>query len=376
MTTFAQPFSLTAALVNATGFSIKNGQVIDPRGNVHVAKGVNVYGWDNTMMSVCSNNASGGKIVGWPLTTLFPGVNHVRVQAGPTSNNGTAGAVYQAPSLFQTFVTQLTGYTLSGSTWAPTPGATQNIVVEIEDHDNNLLQAPYTGAALTTQTNAYATWAAYYATNPYVWFGTQNEMNTGDLTYSTSAFAAMSASHLAIYNAVRGQSNAVLQIMAGAGGSNPGTVGAGAGYVASDYLGMTNIVWELHCYMTGNTPDPWGGTYYSGAQGYVAGGTSAPNTGAGGGWGIIGAQTLRSADGVVPVIVGEWGPGGDGGNPGTTEAAPLVTEIQSVQAQSVGATAWGYYPAGVDGGNWDLVNAGYTTTPSLTTWGGQVAAII
>jgi hypothetical protein len=231
---------------------------------------------------------------------------------------------------------------------------------------------------LATQVAGYAAWATYFLGNPYVWFGSQNEMNSSDGTYSQSAIGAMSASHVALYNAVRNTgNNTMFQIMAGVGGSNPGTVGAGAGYVAADYTPMTNIIWELHCYMTGNTPDSWtNGSYYTGAAGYVNGGTSAPATGASGGWGIIGAQTLLSADGVVPVVIGEWGPGGDSGNPGTTEAAPLVAAVKAAQTGGTGATAWGYYPAGVDNGNWDLVNQGYSNNPTLTVWGTQVAAIV
>lgn len=356
--------------VNTGNFTVNGGKIYDPNGVIHIAKGVNVYGWDTSMLNIVSINNSAQ-----PLTTLFPGINHVRVQAGPSNNVGTASAVYSDPSMFLPFVQQLTGYTLNGTTWTKT--SNQNIVVEIEDHDSNMMHGPYTGAALTVQTNWYAAMAKYYMGNPYVWFGSQNEMNSSDGTYSNAAIAAMSTSHVAIYNAIRNTgSKAMFQIMAGVGGSNVGTVGANAGYVVSNYATMYNIVWELHCYMTGNTNDPWNAGYYTNASGYVNGGLSAPASGCSGGWGVIGAQTIKSADGIVPVIIGEWGPGGDAGNPGTTEAAPLVATILAAQAQSVGATAWGYYPSGINGGNWNLVNDGYTNTPTLTTWGIQAASVI
>lgn len=359
----------TTAPGAATGaFSVSAGKVFDPNGNVHIAKGINVFGWDNTMMSVASanNNAQ-------PLTSLFPGLNHVRINSGPSGNNGTASAVYPPPSLFLTFVQQLTGYTLSGTTWTKT--SNQNIVVEIEDHDSNMLQNPFTGSILTAQANWYASLAAFYLGNPYVWFGTMNEM--GAASYSLTDIGLGTTNHVAIYNAIRGTgSKAMLQVMAGVGGSNLGTVGVGAGWNVSAYASMTNIVWELHCYMTGDQPDPYNGGYFSGAAGYVGGGTSMPLSGAAGGWGIIGAQTIQSKDGVVPVIIGEWGPGGDAGNPGTTEGAPMVAKVLAVQSQNHGATAWGYYPSGFDGGNWNCVNQGYSSNPTLTTWGTQVASVV
>ena len=350
-------------------FTVKNGRIIDPNGHVFTPRGVNVWSWsgENALPQAITNAAC------QPLTQRFPGINWVRVVSGPTSGNGTAGAVYPSPSMYLAQVQWATGYTRnSDGTWTNAGTNPSPIVLEFEDHDSNSMHPPYTGGALTTQTNWYAAMAAYYNGNPYVAFGTQNEMNSSDGTYSTTAIYAMTASHQAIYNAIRGTgSKALLQIMAGIGGSNPGTVGKGAGYNEAAYTTMYNIIWEIHCYYSAGDSGPGG--VYTTAAAYVNGGTSAPASGAGGGWGVAGAQTLKSADGVVPVIIGEWG--SDSGATGTTEAAALVAAVQAagVSSLGVGSTAWTWVDTGQNSQQWVVNNSG---NGSLTTWGGEVAALV
>ena len=341
----------------ASNFFVKNGKIYDPNGNLYIAAGINAVAGSLTQIS---NNAQAQ-----PLTTLFPGVNHVRIPVLP-SNPGTAQAGYPDPSSFLTFVEQLTGYNLSGTTW--TKVNNNAIVVGIEDHNqgaNSISLDEYTGEALTVQLNWYAAMAAYYAGNPYVWICGPNEIGTND--YSQAQIATASNWEGLVYNAIRGAgNNNMIQLMCGVGGSNIGTVGVGSGFTPSTYAGMTNIVWELHSYYSegdseGNPP------IYTTAMGYVQGGTSAPSSGAGGGWGIIGAQTIQSADGLVPVIIGEWG--SDSGNPNTNEAAPLAAAVTAVQAQGVGSTAWAWWEGG---GAWACVNG----NGQLSTWGQEVAAVV
>ena len=63
------------------------------------------------------------------------------------------------------------------------------IVVELEDHTNSNGSnagggqgSAFTGQQLTNEMNWYSSMASTYASNPYVWFGSDNElMRLGDL---------------------------------------------------------------------------------------------------------------------------------------------------------------------------------------------------
>lgn len=340
-----------AAATTTSDFTIKGGKIYDPNGNLYVAKGVNATGAFSL--------------------SLFPGCNHVRYPVYPT-NPGTSSAVYPAPSTFLSYAEQLTGYTLSGTTWTKT-GTGTPVVLEIEDHNQSDTTydalPPNTGAALAVQTTWYTAMASYFAGNPYVWLGGPNEIDSSDGTYSSSAIGAISTYELAIYNAIRaGSSTKMIQLMAGVGGSNIGTVGSGGGFIASDYAAMRNIVWEIHCYWSNGDSEGYGD--YTTAAGYVAGGTTSNWPGTTGGWGIAGAQSIQSADGIVPVIIGEWGP--SSGSTAGTDATQLTAEIIAVQAQGVGATAWCYADGGI-GTDWELTN---TAGTALTGWGSQVVTTL
>src|ERR1700758_1550507 len=73
--------------IRATNFSISNGNIIAPDGNVYIGLGINIA--DSEMSSVIPS-ASGG-----PITALFPGINMIRV----------ACYNYEPPSYYQEFVT-------------------------------------------------------------------------------------------------------------------------------------------------------------------------------------------------------------------------------------------------------------------------------
>src|ERR1700712_4226725 len=82
------------AMAAGTGrFYISGGQIIDPDGNVFIAKGINL----------------GDPSPATQLTKLFPGINFIRYADGG----------FPSPASLQAFVTQISA---------------QKIVVEIEDH--------------------------------------------------------------------------------------------------------------------------------------------------------------------------------------------------------------------------------------------------
>src|SRR6185437_2650711 len=117
-------------------FHIANGQIIDPDGHPYIAKGIDV---DADQLGIISTSSSGA-----PLTSLFHGINFVRVADGKESSAATFG----------TFIQQVTAH---------------GVVVEIEDHPWPLAH-PYTGSQLATETAWYASLAATFKNNPYVWF--------------------------------------------------------------------------------------------------------------------------------------------------------------------------------------------------------------
>jgi hypothetical protein len=301
-------------------FHVSGGKIYDPSGKLFIARGINI-GTDE-MSTVSTNSAA------QPLTTMFPGINFVRLPTG-----------FNSPSSYQTFINQMTA---------------NKIVVEIEYHPWPLITTN-TGSALTTETNWYASVAAMYKNNPYVWFGTMNEPQNG---YGADE-ANLTAGQLATYNAIRGAgNNSIILLEAGVGGGNPQTVGAGSGLTVSSYAKMANVVWDLHFY------------------GWVANGSTDQNTvnnallgSASGHSGITAAQTIPSADGTIPVINGEFGNSTDGQNVDANgnQVISAVTTYGIAHGTS-GYSAW----------HWDAHAPGdlLVVNGQLTAYGKQIAAAI
>ena len=294
-----------------TQFHISNGQIIDPNGDVFVARGFNIGPQDMTAV------AQSG-------LALFPGLNFIRL--------AIPGGTYPDASTFQSFVTQMTA---------------KGVVVEIEDHP---FPSPgvYSGAQLQQESNWYASLATAFKDNPYVWFGTMNEPNTG--SYGASE-AAISVQEQATYNAIRGTGSNAIIMNELYGGGNPGTVGAGFGMTPSTYANMTNIVWDFHSY-------GWDSNY-SIDQAAV---TAALMGSASGGYGIAAAQSIHSADGLVPVIMGEFGDS----TIGSSVDANGTQVVNAVLNSGFGYAAWTW---GGQGGADQLTQNG-----QLTAFGQEVAA--
>lgn len=295
-------------------FHVSGGQIIAPNGQTFLARGVNVY---DSQMSSVSTDASGA-----PLTTVLPGIDIVRLNVFQ----------YADPSAYQTFIDQLTS---------------QGIVVELEDHTNGAGDAGgsagtiYSGQQLTDELNWYAAVASAYASNPYVWFGTDNEPS------ENPSAAALSTWQQQTYDAIRGAGNGniVLVEMNCNAANDPSA--CGAGYTASVYSGMTNIVWDMHYYgwLVNYSTDP-NAIAQSIAQNAQA------------------SQAITSADGVVPVIIGEYGVSTDGQN-----TDPNGTQVvTAVESSGYGSMAWGWNP----GQNDDVTDG----SNNLTSYGQQVAQFI
>lgn len=299
-------------MANSTGiFHVENGQIIGPDGTPFIARGIGIIQGQEPSAST--------------LLADFPGINFVRL----------AIYDYSSPAALSAYVDSLTS---------------QGIVVEIEDHNNNSGNAGgsqgqiFTGQALTTELNWYSSIASAFKDNPYVWFGTNNEPSEIDSSGNTNP-AALSTWQEQTVQAVRnaGDNNPVLVEMNSWG---PGQTGVG--YTASAYAGLQNIVWDVHYYgwLTGMSTD----------QATVSSTLATI---------ISETQQLTSADGTVPVIIGEYGNSttGQSIDPNGTQVVAAV--LQSGYGSA--AWAWGYNPNGdglSDGGN------------GLSAYGQQVAAWI
>lgn len=305
-------------------FSVSGGKIIGPNGQPWFGRGVNTgYGLNadqSTMNTLCPTSAC------TPLVSTFPGINFIRF---------TMFQTYPDPNIYANWVA-----------WTKALG----IVTVFENHQNNNLV--YTGSQLTTESNWYAAMAARYKDEPYVMYESINEPGNND-----------SPQQVATQNAIRGAgSNQIVIHQAGVGGGNPGTVGAGCsnGLNASSYSSMTNIVWDLHSYnWTSNmsTDQP---TVDAALLGSVAGCK-----------GILGAQSIRSADGLVPVIIGEFGNSTNGAD---IDAGGVQTVAAVLKSQDIsGYQAWAWAPGGSGDVMLNSINGGQN---NLTAYGKQVADAI
>ena len=293
-------------------FVVKNGKIYDPQGKEFSARGLNV----------------GDTSIAQPVMNLFPGINFIRFAIGE----------YQPASYFQNFVDQLTA---------------QKIVVEIEHHPWPLERSA-SGQALNDEANWYASLASAFKNNPYVWFGTMNEPQND---YGADE-ANITAEQLATYNAIRGAGAGNIMMMeAGTGGGNPGAVGAGSGLTESSYTSMKNVVWDLHFYGWTNNYNPDQNSMNS-----VWLGSAGSHSG------TAGAQTITSADGIIPVINGEFGPSTTGG--GMDANANQVIQAVTVFGPANGGSGYAGWHWNADPNN-AVQNGG-----NLTSWGQQLSAAI
>lgn len=297
-----------AGAVDAGGaFSVSGGQIIAPDGKVFQTRGIDLE--DDALAAAVSDAAA------TPLRTLFPGLGIVRVPCYSFTTDTSAA--------LQTAVTRLTSL---------------GIVVELENHLGPAGQSggggTYTGAALATETHWYASLAAAFASNPYVWFGTLNEPsgNTADIVNE----------HVAIYDAIRGAGNDGILMLMMQGGYTT------SGFTASSYAKMKNVVWDTHFY-------GWVSNYSIDIPTIESALTAQ----------IANAQSIPSADGVVPVVIGEYGDS----TTGTGVDANGTQTVQVVGAAAYSSMAW----------SWDDFGSGGDTLQSggvLTAYGQQVAQII
>ena len=249
------------------------------------------------------------------VTNTFPGLNFVRVNVFDMAADTAA--------MLKPYVDALTS---------------QGVVVELEDHNSHTV---LTGSALNSAVVRYTDWATAFEGNPNVVFGTQNE----PVGSSSSIDGEISA----IYNAIRATGNNNLVLM------DPYAGNSTSGLAASNFTSMINVAWDVH--------------YYSELSGFstdLGANESALSSE------VAGAQGIRSANGAIPVIIGEYGPAaGDDIQPGASQA------ITAVEASGLGSAAWAWETGNPSPYPGDLVNPPWTGGPSsLTSYGQTVAQFI
>ena len=297
------------------GFHVAGGQIIGPDGKPWIARGLDVH----------ANNLTAAAQI---IPTQFPGTNLVRVAAGDWEP-------LEDPSSFQAGINSLTS---------------QGVVVEISDYSNSLgggsgggQGVVYTGALLASENAWFAAMATMYKNNPYVWLGTDNEPPT--------VGGSLSDWQLSNYQAIRGTGNNNIIFLETSGDEPPGGFrNAGtplqSGMNSADYADMTNVVWDPHVYGYQNNYDT------SNTDALVAATITA-------------AQTIQSADGVVPVIIGEYGPGNNLQTPDPNGYQIVTSVINAGSAGKAGSGAWQWDAddtvGGDSSGNNELVSNGQIT---------------
>jgi Ca-dependent carbohydrate-binding module xylan-binding/Cellulase (glycosyl hydrolase family 5) len=305
-------------------FHISGGQIIGPNGQPFVAKGIAVLDSEMSTTSPAS------------IISMFPGINSINLAVG-ADGNGYATA--QSNAAITAWVNDATS---------------KGLVVTLSDYVPGQPQAR-SGADLTASLNWYSSLAKTFANNPNVWWTTENEVS-GNLGPSEQA----------IYNAIRGAGNNGLIFMEAQDGNAMTTNGLDP----SIYANMTGVGFNIHAYPwefnTGSTNQA---DYNNTLKNYVS----------------LFQNFAHSADGVMPVLMGEGGnsTSGSGGavdDPivaGNFAVTKAITDTAGVAGGTAGYLMWlhdWHGQVGPSGGDADtLVNINNNT---LTDFGAQVAAAI
>ena len=294
-------------------FSVSGGQILDPNGQPFVARGINTgtIGINGRAETISIMNTMASQ-----LTSTFPGVNMVRVPIWQNAINQGLTPADLAPAV----------KALNAA----------GVVVEFEYHD---YPTTLSGGALTSVANFYSGLATTFNGNPNVWFGSQNEPGGGPIDTEIST----------LYNAVRAAGNNTIFMMCMNGGYTTN------GLNPATYTSMHNVVWDTHFYSW----EP-GGMYgldpTNPAQSAQALANNLKSI----------TNFTHSADGTIPIIIGEYGPAA-----GNAMDNGGYQTVASVEQSGVGSLAWAWDT--FNSGNpipGDLVNPPWSGGQSnLTNWG-------
>ena len=282
-----------AEVIGAGGFRIAGGEFVSPAGVLFRPRGINLTPYANDRSSSFAH-----------IQAMYPGLNFVRI---PLS----LGASLAAVTSFVAAATQA------------------RVVVMLENHTLNSIN---TGQDLAAKCAWYAGLAAQYKGNPYVWFNTQNE------PLGKASARDVTGEHAAVYAAIRGAGSDAMLLLSHPGG---GYTDWNRGQEAT-YAGMNNIALSLHWY-----------GYLTGDYGFSAGDTKPTNVVAALANMVAAARRMKSADGVMAVVIDEFGPSTSGA------AGTIDGNGWQVLNSPHGFVAWAHNGTATPGGD-ALTNDGHT----------------
>lgn len=298
---------------NSTYFQAINGNLYDTTGALFRVAGLNITPYTGYTPSYFP-----------AVKLLYPKINFIRLVTadGWTQGGQDAATVYQ-------FIADATA---------------AKVVCMIDNHKT--AQA-LSGTALSNATAWYSALATKYLSNPYVVFNTCNEPYGGSGTTDDGTIAA---EQLAVYNAIRNTGNNTLVFLALKGGAETAWM---SGRTAT-WSGMRNVGRELHIY-----------------DNYPATGTTQATVNADLAAKIAAAIAVKSADGTMPILIGQFGPSITGASNTLDPNAALV--LNAVFSSGYGYLGWAWNgTSALPGGNALVSEDGLT----LSTWGQQLAAKI
>jgi hypothetical protein len=340
----------TSSLPSPTGnFRVSDGQIIGPNGRVWIGAGVDLH---SANLGAAAAFAPGTTL---PLIVKqFPGINLIRVTSLNYGESDPPAGYAAAVKTFTNLgiVVEFTDY---GNSRGGGGGGAQGVI--------------YTGTLLTKENNWFAAMATYYKGNPYVWLGSNNEPSfcypdsggtvgpcRGGSIYSSGA-KTLSAWQRSNYDAVRNTGNNNIFFVEPSGSRPIGYVPSGIPLQSfmdkSYYTTMTNVVWDPHAYGYQN--------------GYRTTTTDQLVKDL-----VASAQTIQSADGVVPAVIGEFGPGANLPTTATQDANGTQL-VASVLKSGYGYGTWVWDTDAVVGGDSSGNNA-LLSRRNFTAYGNQVVA--
>jgi hypothetical protein len=284
-------------------YHVSNGRILTPDGDDWKCRGPNLrfLNWPDNLNTVIQHAISDLDNC-TPLVTTFPGLTAVRFDAFESMAQFDVAQLAAIKPYIDSIVRK-------------------RIVVEIECHVfPTLLQ----GNDLNRVCNWYAEIAAHYKDEPFVIFGTQNEPD-GNPDEEIGR----------IYDAIRGTGNNTLILMCPRGGWDFSPMDP------NNYHRYTNVAWDYHWY-------GWE-SQYSTDQNYVD--ACLLNV-----WND--SQRFRSADGVIPMISGEFGPCGYQNTSGGSFYQEYIYYLDNNWLQNINAV---YRASFLNGGLQWVWNAPETT---------------
>ncbi|MBS2009618.1 MAG: cellulase family glycosylhydrolase [Cyanobacteria bacterium SZAS TMP-1] len=324
-----RPVETTKPPAITDNFSVSDGQIIGPDGKPFVARGINVNG--------ISANEYADDIL-----KSFPNLNFIRLATSPDGNpfTGETGAPQQAVlDDVQKFIDKMTAH---------------GIVVEVENHGGS----EPSGQELQNEIDWVSQIAARNKDNPYVWFGSHNEP-----VVRNSDFAATVNEQQQFYDAIRATGNNNMIMLETGIYTWPGIGSFTENKELSNYK---NVAIDFH--------------WYSADYGASSASLLDEN--------LKLFDGIKSADGQMPIIMGEYGPtAGEGGNPDVVGGQQSIEAVQNAvnDGKLDGAVAWQFGRVGASLDDPTGANA-WTDTDSLplfphergvfgglSEWGNEVA---